>query len=162
LPYLTACVAIDQVTDACCHRPGFEVVPPAETYWELAAARPDAIIGLAASLNNLSAQLRELGRREEALAAIQEAVTIRRELAAARPDAFRPGLAVSLTNLAIYLGDLGRREDALAAIQQAVTIRRELAARWPDAYHHELEQSLQVTAWLEHGEDLSDASPREP
>jgi hypothetical protein len=60
------------------------------------------------------------------------------------------------------LAGLGRREEALAAIPEAVTIRRELAARWPDAYHHELEQSLQVVAWLEQEEDLSDASPKEP
>ena len=114
------------------------------------------------SLNNLSLRLADLGRREDALAAIQEAVTIYRELAAARPDAFRPDLATSLNNLSLRLADLGRREDALAAIEEAVTIRRELAARWPDAYRHELEQSLRVAAWLEHGEDLSDASPREP
>ena len=69
---------------------------------------------------------------------------------------------MSLNNLSVQLGDLGRREDALAAIQEAVTIRRELAARWPEAYQHELEQSLQVAAWLEHGEGLSGASPQEP
>ena len=45
------------------------------------------------SLNNLSNRLADLGRREEALAAIQEAAGIYRELAAARPDAFRPDLA---------------------------------------------------------------------
>jgi len=44
------------------------------------------------------------------------------------------------------------------AIQEALTIRRELTARWPDTYGHELEQSFQVAAWLEHGEDFSDAS----
>ena len=69
---------------------------------------------------------------------------------------------MSLNNLSLRLADLGRREEALAAIQEAVTIRRELAARWPDAYQHELEQSLRVAAWLEHGEDPSDASPQEP
>ena len=73
---------------------------------------------------------------------------------------FRPDLAESLNNMAVVLGDLGRPEDALAAIEEAVTIRRELAARWPDAHRHELEQSLEVVAWLEHGEDVSDASPR--
>ena len=133
------------------------------TYRELAAGRPDAFRhGLAMSLNNLAVQLGELGRPEEALAAIQEAVTIGRELAAARPDAFRPRLANSLNNLAVQLGELGRPEEALAAIQEAVTIGRELAARWPDAYQHELEQSLRVVTWLGLGEDLSDASPREP
>jgi hypothetical protein len=66
---------------------------------------------------------------------------------------------MSLHNLAARLADLGRREDALAAIEEATSIRRELAARWPDAYHQKLKQSLQVAAWLEHGE--SDTSPRE-
>ena len=114
------------------------------------------------SLNNLASGLGDLGRREDALAAIQEAAGVYRELAAARPDAFRPGLAMSLTNLAVRLGDLGRREDALAAIGEAVGIYRELAARWPDAYRQEREQSMQVAAWLEHGEEPSNASPREP
>jgi tetratricopeptide (TPR) repeat protein len=123
---------------------------------------PDAASRLAGSLNNLSLRLGDLGRREEALAAIQEAAGVYRELAAARPDAFRPDLAGSLNNLSLRLGGLGRREEALAAIQEAVDIRRELAARWPDVYHHELEQSLQVAAWLENGEDLSEASSREP
>jgi len=59
--------------------------------------------------------LAELGRREEALAAIEEAVAIRRELAAARPDAFGPDLASSLNNQSNRLTALGRREDTLAA-----------------------------------------------
>ena len=130
---------------------------------ELAAFRPDAFRpDLATSLNNLSIRLAGLGRREDALAAIQKATGIYRELAAFRPDAFRPGLATSLTNLAIRLGELGQREDALAAIQEAITIWQELATRWPDAYQHRLEQSMRVVAWLQHGEDLSDASPQKP
>jgi tetratricopeptide (TPR) repeat protein len=119
------------------------------------------VTSAAPNRNNLALLLGELGRREEALAASQEATEVYRELAAARPDAFRPDLASSLNNLSNALGDLGRREEALAAIQEAVTIRRELATRWPDAYRHELEQSLQVAAWLERDEDLSDPSPRE-
>jgi hypothetical protein len=51
--------------------------------------------------------------------------------------------------------------DALAASAEATGIHRELAARWPDVYRHELEQSLQVAAWLENGEDLNDAYSRE-
>jgi hypothetical protein len=98
---------------------------------------------------------RELGNDKRGPAA-----AIRRELAAARPDAFRPALATSLNNLSLRLADLGRREDALAAIQEAAAIRRELAARWPDVYRQRLEQSLQVAAWIKDGEDLNDASPR--
>ena len=75
------------------------------------------------------------------------------------PDAFRPDLAMSLNNLSARLAGLGRREEALAAIEEAVTIRRELATRWPNAYYHQLERSLRIAAWLQHGE--SDASPRE-
>ena len=94
--------------------------------------------------------------------ASEEATDTYRDLAAARPDAFRPGLAMSLATLSEVLAGLGRREDALTVSEEAVTIRRELAARWPAAHRHELEQSLRVAARLKHGEDLSDASPREP
>ena len=55
-----------------------------------------------ASLNNLGVRLNALGRHEEAaLHATEEAVTLRRELAAARPDAFNPDLARSLNNLGV-------------------------------------------------------------
>ena len=52
--------------------------------------------------------------RLEALAAIQEAAEVYRELAAARLDAFQPDLAGSLNNLPLRLAELGRREEALA------------------------------------------------
>jgi tetratricopeptide (TPR) repeat protein len=102
------------------------------------AVRPD----LAMSLNNLSNRLRDLGRLEEALAAVEEAVEIRRELVASRPDAVRPDLAMSLNNLSNRLRDLGRSEEALAAIEEAVEIRRELAASRPDAFRPDLATSL--------------------
>ncbi|HUK72004.1 MAG TPA: tetratricopeptide repeat protein [Streptosporangiaceae bacterium] len=97
---------------------------------------------LAMSLNNLSLRLADLGRPEDALTAIDEAVTIRRELAAARPDAFRPGLANSLNNLSARLADLGRPEDALTAIDEATRTYRELAAARPDAFRPALAMSL--------------------
>lgn len=50
------------------------------------------------------------------LAAIEEATTIRRQLAAARPDAFQPVLATALSNQSNGLPDLGRREEALAGL----------------------------------------------
>jgi hypothetical protein len=100
------------------------------------------------SLNNLSVRLAELGPREPPLTAIEEAVSIRRELAAARPEAFLPKLATSLNNLSVRLAELGRREPALTAIEEAVSIRRELAARRPDAHQPELDQSVEVLAWL--------------
>ena len=84
----------------------------------------------------------DLGRREDALAAAQEAIDIYRRLAAERPDAFLPDLATSLNNLGNRLSDLGRREDALAAAQEAVDIRRRLAAERPDAFLPDLATSL--------------------
>jgi tetratricopeptide (TPR) repeat protein len=82
---------------------------------------------LAGSLNDQSFWLSDLGRREEALAAAQEAVTIFRQLAQARPDAFLGGLARLLNTQSGRLSDLGRREEALAAAEEAVTICRQLA-----------------------------------
>jgi hypothetical protein len=57
--------------------------------------------------------LSELGRREDALKATEEAVSIRRELAAARPDAFKPDLAMSLSNLADRHDEQGNTEVAI-------------------------------------------------
>lgn len=97
---------------------------------------------LAAALNNLSNRLSDLGRREAALAAVEEAVALYRALAAARPDAFRPALATSLTNLSNHLSALGRREAALAASEEAVTLYRDLAATRPEAFRPDLASSL--------------------
>ncbi len=75
-------------------------------------------------LVDLSNRLGVLGRWEEALAAIEEAVTIRRQLARDRPAAFLPDLATALNNQSARLAELGRWEEALAAIEETVTIRR--------------------------------------
>ena len=100
-------------------------------------------------LNDLSNRLSDLGRREEALAVIEEAVTIYRELARARPDAFLPDLAMSLNNQSLRLSDLGRREEALAVIEEAVTAYRELARARPDAFLPDLAMSLNnQSTWL--------------
>jgi hypothetical protein len=94
----------------------------------LAETRPDAYLpDLAMSLNSLSNRLDLLGRREEALTPVEEAVTIRRGLAEAQPDAHLPDLAMSLNNLSNRLDALGRREEALAAVEEAATIHRRLA-----------------------------------
>ncbi len=92
--------------------------------------------------NNLAVRLGALGRREDALAAAEEAVALRRRLAEARPDAFTPDLAASLNNLASFLSALGRREDALAAAEEAVALRRALAEARPDAFTPDLAMSL--------------------
>ncbi|MBF0135108.1 MAG: tetratricopeptide repeat protein [Magnetococcales bacterium] len=75
----------------------------------------------ALAANNLSVSLANLGEREASFAAIEEAVQIRRELSARRPDAFLPDLAMSLNNLSNRLSALGRRDAALEAAEEAVT-----------------------------------------
>jgi tetratricopeptide (TPR) repeat protein len=92
--------------------------------------------------NDFSTRLSNVGRREAALEAIDEAVTIRRRLARAQRDAFLPDLAISLNNQSLRLSDLGRRESALEAIDEAVGVCRELAEAHPDAFMPELAGSL--------------------
>jgi tetratricopeptide (TPR) repeat protein len=112
-------------------------------YRQLTAARPDAFTpDLARSLNNLSSRLGDLGRLEDALAAVEDAVNLYRQLAAAQPDAFIPDLAQFLHNLSSRLAAVGRFEDALAAVEEAVSLYRRLVAARPDAFTAHLAQSL--------------------
>ena len=94
-------------------------------YRALAQTSPDAFLpDLARSLNNLGHQaLSELGRREEALAATQEAVDIYRRLAQTRARRLpaRSGDEPQQPR-ASALQELGRREEALAATQEAVDL----------------------------------------
>ena len=96
----------------------------------------------AMTLNNLGNCLSELGRREEALEAAEEAVKIRRELAKSRPDVFLPDLAGSFNNLGQCLSELGRREEALTAAGEGKDIYRELAKWRPDVFLPNLAGSL--------------------
>jgi tetratricopeptide repeat protein len=63
-------------------------------------------------LNAFGTALSQLGRPAEALPVTEESVAIRRELAAASPDRYRPDLAGSLSGLAGVLASLGRTADA--------------------------------------------------
>jgi len=73
---------------------------------------------------------------------IEDALAIRRRLAAATPAAYEPDLASSLNNLSIRMAEVGRRDEALAAIEEAVAIRRRLAAAQPAAFVPDLGRSL--------------------
>jgi tetratricopeptide (TPR) repeat protein len=108
-----------------------------------------ASIGVNSSLTGAirsSNHLANLGRREEALAAAQEAAQLRRVLAASRPDAFMPDLAMSLNNLANRLANLGRHDDALVTAQEAAGLYRDLDAAQPDAFTPDLAMSLHTLA----------------
>jgi hypothetical protein len=63
------------------------------------------------------------------LAAVEEAVVLYRELAAANPMAFQSELATALNNLSSQLGNLGRQEEATRAAEEAEQIIRGLLDR---------------------------------
>ena len=110
----------------------------------LQANRPtlDGFRGFA--LSRLSVFLNAEGQKQEALAATEEALKIRRELAKTNeevlkisrelaktnPD-FLPNLADSLARSGNALSNVGRRQEALAYAEEAVKIRRELAKTNP-------------------------------
>jgi tetratricopeptide (TPR) repeat protein/nucleoside phosphorylase len=98
--------------------------------------------------NNLGNRLSDMGQREEALKAAQEAVALHRILAQRNPDAFQPDLAMSISNLGATLSDMGQREEALKAAQEAVALRRVLAQRNPDAFQPDLAMSLNNLAFM--------------
>ena len=86
------------------------------------------------SLNNLGKDLSNLGRREEALAASQEAVAIRRRLAETRPDAFLPDLATSLGARGQALTQEERHADAAGAFHEGLAIIAPFVERHVQAF----------------------------
>ena len=106
-----------------------------------AATDPAATGGLARQLSNHAARLAGAGRRDEALAVSEEAVTRYRELAAASEATHAPDLAASLSNHAASLVGAGRRDEALAVSEEAVALRRQLVAASP-AHVPDLAMSL--------------------
>jgi Flp pilus assembly protein TadD len=85
------------------------------------------------ALTNLGMFYIELGRRQEALASLKEAVKIRRELPKTN-TAFVIGLAYSLANLAMSQLVLGQPEQARSSIAEAKAIIRPLADTNPALY----------------------------
>ncbi len=82
---------------------------------------------LASALNTLGNRYAEVGRRDDALAPAEEAVSLYRELAAENA-AYLPNLAGALNNLGNRYAEVGRRRDAVAPTEEAVRLRGELAA----------------------------------
>ncbi|KAF7973534.1 hypothetical protein HWV62_14968 [Athelia sp. TMB] len=95
---------------------------------------------LATSLQDLYYRLYTLGRHEEALAAIQEAVHLYRAGAAERPAVLNTELANSLYDLSIQLANCGQIENAETATEEATMLRRALL----DAENEAVLQSLGI------------------
>ena len=82
----------------------------------------------AALLNDLADRQNALGKREAALASVQEAVDHYRKLAASRPEIFQPFLATALANLGNAQLELDPRRKGGG---QKQTGGRRWAERWP-------------------------------
>jgi len=89
---------------------------------------------LASCLGILGIALSDLGERDAARNAFEEALEIRRPLAAADPMAYEPDVATTLNNLGNVLGALGERDAARKACEEALEIRRRFAAVYPTDY----------------------------
>jgi hypothetical protein len=99
-------------------------------------------------LNNLAIQLAGVGQRQAALEPAQQAVTIRRALAEANPDAYLPDLAASLNNLANRLAEVGRAHEAADVWESAIGDSEEPARRYLELEYarHLLHQAGNATA----------------
>ncbi|WP_431887993.1 tetratricopeptide repeat protein [Nocardiopsis alba] len=89
---------------------------------------------LAMALNNQAGRLADMGRHEEALEAVSEAVRIHLDQVQQSSAAHLPDLAQALNNQAIHLAALDRMEEALQAANQAVHICLALAQEDPDPH----------------------------
>jgi hypothetical protein len=74
-------------------------------------------------LNNLGILYSDTGRLAEADKAFSEALTIRRDLAARDPGAYRPDVATTLNNLGLLHSNTGRLAEADKAFSEALTNR---------------------------------------
>lgn len=108
----------------------------------LAEADPAQRDVMARSLSNLGAYLGDIGRYDDALTAVEEAVELFRDLADTDTGAGLADLAAGSHNLARALGAVGRWDEAVAAGQEAVTLYRRLARDRPATYSADLGKAL--------------------
>ncbi|KAJ7815475.1 hypothetical protein B0H14DRAFT_2159645, partial [Mycena olivaceomarginata] len=102
-----------------------------ELYRELVALAPRHLPTLTSSLRNLGLILWDVGRRDEAITACEEAVGIMWELI--NPEMyFLPALAEALDQLVAYLMENGDVGGASAAAAECAKVRREFAALPPE------------------------------
>jgi tetratricopeptide (TPR) repeat protein len=99
-------------------------------HWLAGGEPPTSRAGM---LEHLAWRYRNAGRHEDALAAIREAVELRRQLAEDDP-ATAPELANSLNTLAAVLHQTGQVEDALPVAEEAVAVYHRLRESDPDAF----------------------------
>ena len=136
-----------------------------QTYRDALAARPDDTslqIALAQSLGLLETSLSELGRYDDAVATLQEAIPIYRGLLDDGVEIPVEAMAAELNDLGVALSVLERHEEALSASREAVTLFGQLAIDDPEEHLPSLADSLDNLsvdlAELGHFEDAFEAA----
>src|SRR6266568_4995340 len=124
--------------------PSFALAPLAATVLTQLADQSAEIGQRAARLLDLATRLADLPRWDEGVAAIEEAVAIRRRQVETSPDAFLPDLALTLNNQTAILGALKRWDEALAATDEAVAIRRDSPLDRPEGIYSSLKERCRV------------------
>ncbi|MGD3112957.1 tetratricopeptide repeat protein [Streptomyces sp. YGL11-2] len=112
---------------------------------------------MARSLTNLGNRLSALGRREQALRAITEAVQLYHRLSTDRlTPVVWADLAVSLNNHAVLLGEMGRHQEAMNSLEESLAVQRQHLQLPSGASNEIREQSMRIEFWLH---DLLAQSP---
>ncbi|KAJ7349059.1 hypothetical protein DFH08DRAFT_134664 [Mycena albidolilacea] len=133
-----------------------------ELYRELVTLAPRHLPTLASSLRTLGSILWNVGRRDKAIAACEEAVGIMRKVSS--PETyFLPALAEALEQLAVYLAEKGDVVGASAAAAECAQVRREFAVLPPEPEFlfekvvDMVESDDEAEAWAE-ADEYQDAS----
>jgi tetratricopeptide (TPR) repeat protein len=105
-------------------------------------------------------RLTEAGRREEALAALNESIAIGNKHIQDKPLRYAPNMAAALLTKAHLLADLNRVDEALSSVTGAVDIFRTLAPTDPDRFEPVLFAALtSLGFWRHQRGDLDAALP---
>ncbi|MFC4855368.1 tetratricopeptide repeat protein [Actinophytocola glycyrrhizae] len=105
-------------------------------------------------------RLTEAGRREEALAALNESIQIGNKHIQEKPLRYAPNMAAALLTKAHLLADLNRVDEALSAVSGAVDIFRTLTPTDPDRFEPVLFAALtSLGFWRHQRGDLDAAMP---
>lgn len=97
--------------------------------WSTKSDPASSLRGLALALSNLADRYADAGRREEAVAAITEAVELYRHLTNFNSDGYEAGLASLLNSLSRHLAGTEQYDEAIAASKEAVELYRGLASQ---------------------------------
>ncbi|MDR1645860.1 MAG: tetratricopeptide repeat protein [Tannerellaceae bacterium] len=122
--------------------------PAAETYYTRCLPLAKTPEEKANILHNVGVLHHNMKDYPKAAKDYEEALQIRRKLAATNPKAYRPKLADTLNNVGVLLWNMKDYPKAAKAYEEPLKIRRELADENPQAYRPDLAKTLNNLAVL--------------